>query len=100
MTKPRGQHGYFVLDAVVALAVIGAMSLALVAAAARSHHGSRLLAEKRAATRLAERVLAGEPAATFDGAAIDVTPHADGWSTVTVRYGRATASLTGWRGEP
>lgn len=95
--RRRHEQGYLILDAIVALSVLSVMVLALGSASGHSHRAARVLSDKRAATRIAEQVLAGDTTQRYE-AQIDVADAGDGWKTVTVQYGQATASLTGWEG--
>lgn len=88
-----------VLDAFIALSVLLLMSLLIGSTMSHNAAADRALADRRAATRIAELVLAGETE-SFDGATIEVAQVGDGWVTVTVRYGGATATLTGREAAP
>ncbi len=94
--------GFFVLDALVAIALLLLMSALIGLAMSKNAQAERVLADQRAAQRLAEQVLLHEQmgVTTGDDDRVDIEklPVAeDGrqWITVRVSLGRARYELVG-----
>jgi type II secretory pathway pseudopilin PulG len=101
-----------ILDALAALAIVGALALALAATMGRQHRAAQKLADTRAAVQVAETVLAdlqaGKPAPADQSSAgdpdvkVEIRPAAGGrpgsktsWVEVVVAIRGGRASLVG-----
>jgi type II secretory pathway pseudopilin PulG len=106
-----GRGGFFEIDILAGLVIVGALALALAAVLGRQHRAVQKLADARAATQLAESVLTdlqagrGGERPAEDDVSVEVKPVGDAaaaagaragaWAEVVVRVRGARASLVG-----
>lgn len=100
------QRGFFSLDAMAALALLGVLATAMLAVVSKNNAAAMKLAESRQAARAAEKALVdlqtGHDVEAIDGAdvrlrAVDAAgvPAGMKWACVSVRLERGSAELLG-----
>jgi len=98
----RARRGFVLMDAMIALFVVGATISMLAATVSIHHRAATRLAQKRQAMRVAELVLSElQAGAESNAAAANITPLDDAaprgyrWVRVQVAYSRGEVTLVG-----